>query len=184
MALPAAGAMGGSPGSPTPVGASWFTITTSTFGAPLEAGWGSHGSCLASPRPLRSRVSAMELSVRPYMIAPSIWARTTSGLPARPQSTAQNTQGTRMAIFHGYLGHLGHGGGEGADAPRSPGAAPAPGSNLPGFLGLGHHGGEAWLWSRWARRKATVLPGGLRRGRPWSLPWRRPCRSGPRSARR
>ena len=49
------------------------------------------------------------------------------------------------AIFHGYLGHLGHGGGEGVMRREAQVPPRRRGPTLPGFLGLGHHGGEAWV---------------------------------------
>ena len=60
-------------------------------------------NCACSTRPRLSVISPYSAAVTPNMIAPSICARTVSGLTAVPQSTAQTTRRTRTAPLPGDL---------------------------------------------------------------------------------
>ncbi len=95
QALATAGAMGGTPGSPTPVGgAAEGTMCTSTRGISSMRRIRKSWKLDCCTRPSTTVISLQSAEPRPKPMLPSICARTTSGFTAMPQSTAQTTRST------------------------------------------------------------------------------------------
>src|SRR3954453_10119903 len=100
IALHSAGANGGTPGSPTPLGCTSIECSTmctrvSRGDSSMRAIWKSlKFDC--STRPSFNVISPYFASERPITAAPSICERTRSGLTQKPQSTAVSTRGIEM----------------------------------------------------------------------------------------